>query len=112
MKNIPPAKNLHVQYGFLGRPKDVQDCSDVPEEFLQPLFFSLFLSRGSCFGDQCFCHRACFAFIDVVRPRLVFLVSCTECVCVVGWAHPTKQRKENKGSERVGFALWGMCRHV
>ena len=28
---------------LFGKPKDVQDCSAVPEEFLRPLFFALFL---------------------------------------------------------------------
>ena len=40
------------------------------------------VSDSVCVCVCVFCHRACFAFIEVVRLRLVFLVSRTECVCV------------------------------
>ena len=39
-------KALHCALCFFGRPKNVSDCFAVLEEFLQPLFFTLFLSRG------------------------------------------------------------------
>ena len=55
MKNIPPAKNYTLHCAFFGRPKDVGDCSAVPEKLLQPLVFALFLSRGSQRVCVCVC---------------------------------------------------------
>ena len=48
-------KALHCALCFFGRLKNVSDCFAVPEEFLQPLFFALFLSCGS----QCVCVCVC-----------------------------------------------------
>ena len=58
---------LHIA-AFISRPKDVQDCSAVPEEVVQPLFFALFLSRGS--------HRVCVCV----------------CVCVSVYFFSTERR--------------------
>ena len=45
--NYSQKEPLHLRCVLFTRPKDVLDFSAVPEEFLQPLFFALFLSRGS-----------------------------------------------------------------
>ena len=57
-----PVLHIATIATFANRPKDVLDCSAVPGEFLQPLFFALFLSRAS----HCVCVCVCTPSFSIV----------------------------------------------
>ena len=73
----PSKQHLHLWRTLFTRLKDAQECSAVPEEFLQPLFLHCSLSHGS----QCVCV-VCVC-VCVSPSCAVFSVLClsTKCVC-------------------------------
>ena len=93
-------EHLHLRCTLFTRPKDVQHCCALPEEFLRPLFFALLLSRGSQRACVCVCSpRKGMPYYQSIPPHVRRLpYSLGECLPEYTPSHQNQQWDRIKGA--------------